>query len=90
MLLSLHIGFSFVKAAVACAILEGTSRLEPSFEAIIPRYLKLVTVPSFWPLTLISLWMSLVLRVISFVFSVLTSILYHVVGLLVVLGLTAL
>ena len=32
MLLSLQIGFSFVRAAVACAILERTSGLEPSSE----------------------------------------------------------
>ena len=47
MLLSLRIGFSFVRAAVACAILESISDLEPSSETIAPRYLKLVTVPSF-------------------------------------------
>ena len=29
MLLSLHIGFSFVSAAVACAMLERTSGFEP-------------------------------------------------------------
>ena len=57
MLLSLQMGFSFVRAAVACAILERTSSFEP--ETIAPRYLKLVTVPNFRPLTLISLWMSL-------------------------------
>ena len=32
MLLSLQMGFSFVRAAVACAILERTSGLEPSSE----------------------------------------------------------
>ena len=32
MLLSLLMGFSFVRAAVACAILERTSDLEPSSE----------------------------------------------------------
>ena len=47
MLLSLQMGFSFVRAAVACAILERTSGLEPSSETTAPRYLKLVTVPSF-------------------------------------------
>ena len=32
MLLSLQMGFRFVRAAVACAILERTSGLEPSSE----------------------------------------------------------
>ena len=41
MLLSLQMGFSFVRAAVACAILERTSGLEPSSETTAPRYLKL-------------------------------------------------
>ena len=45
MLLSLQMGFSFVKAAVACAILKRTSGLEPSSETTAPRYFKLVTVP---------------------------------------------
>ena len=48
-LLSLQIGISFVRAAVAWAILERISGLESSSEATAPRYLKLVTVPSFWP-----------------------------------------
>ena len=43
MLLSLHIGFSFVRAAVA---------FEPSSETVASKYLKLVTAPSFYPLTL--------------------------------------
>ena len=46
MLLSLQMGFSFVRAAVACAILMRTSGLEPSSETTVPRYLKLVTVPT--------------------------------------------
>ena len=41
MLLSLQIGFSFVRAAVACVILERTSALEPSSKTTDPRYLKL-------------------------------------------------
>ena len=65
MLLSLQMGFSFVRAAVACAILERTSGLEPSSETTAPRYLKLVTVPSFCPFTLNSFWMPLALFVIS-------------------------
>ena len=78
MLLSLQMGFSFVRAAVACAILERTSGLEPSSETTAPRYLKLVTVPNFCPFTIISLWMPLALFVISLVFSALISILYLV------------
>ena len=76
---SLQIGFSFVRAAVACAIFERTSGLETSSETTTaPRYLKFVTVPSFCHFTFISLWMSLALFVISLVFSALTSILYFV------------
>ena len=78
MLLSLQMGVSFVRAAVACAILERTSGLEPSTETTALRYLKLVTVPNFCPSTFISLWMSLALFVISLVFSGLISILYLV------------
>ena len=73
MLLSLQMGFSFVRAAVACAILERTSGLEPSSETTAPRYLKLFTVPSFCPFTFFSLWMPLALFVISLVFSALIS-----------------
>ena len=57
-LFSVQAGFSFVKAAVACAILERTSGFEPSFETTALRHLKLVTVLSFCPFTLISRWMS--------------------------------
>ena len=79
MLLSLQMGFSFVRAAVACAILERTSGLEPSSETTAPRYLKLVTVPNFCLFfTFICLWMPLALFVISLVFSALISILYLV------------
>ena len=46
MLLSLKTGFSFIRVAVACAVLERITGLEPS-----SRYLKLDTVPSFYPLT---------------------------------------
>ena len=75
MLLSLQMGFSFVRAAVACAILEKTSGFEPSSETTAPRYSKLLTVPNLCPFTFISLWMSLALFVISLVFSALISIL---------------
>ena len=74
MLLSLQIGFSFVRPAVACAILERTSGLEPSSETTAPRYLKLVSVP-FFALYPFSLWMPLALFVTSLVFSALISIL---------------
>ena len=39
MLLSLQMGFSFVRAAMACAILERIFGLEPSSEITAPRYL---------------------------------------------------
>ena len=77
-LLSLQMGISFVKAPVACAILERISGLEPSSETTASRYLKLVTVLIFYPFTFISLWMPLALFVISLVFSALISILYFV------------
>ena len=70
-LLSIQTGFSFVSAAVVCAILESISGLEPSSVITEPRYLKLVTVSSFCPFTLISVLMPLVLFVISLVFSAL-------------------
>ena len=43
-LLSIQTGFSLVNAAVACAIRESISGLEPSSVITEPRYLKLVTV----------------------------------------------
>ena len=73
-LLSIEIGFSLVNAAVACAILQSTSGLEPSSVITEPRYLKLVTVSSLCPFTLIYVLMPLVLFVISIVFSALISI----------------
>ena len=74
MLLFLKIGFSFDRAAMACSIPES----KPSSDTIARRYLKIVTAPSFCPLTLISLWMPLALIFIGFVFSALISILYFV------------
>ena len=56
MLQSLQIGFCFVRAAVACGILERTSGLEPLCETTASRFLKLGTVPSFCPFTLISFY----------------------------------
>ena len=78
MLISLQMGFGFVRVAVACAILERISGLEPSSETTAPRYLKLVTVPSFCPFSFISLWVPLALFVISLVFTALISFLYLV------------
>ena len=72
-LLSIQTGFSLVNADVVCAILESISGLEPSSLITEPRYLKLVTVSSFYPFTLISVLMPLVLFVISLVFLALIS-----------------
>ena len=52
--LSIRTGFSLVSLAVFCAILESISGLEPSSVITEPRYLKLVTVSSFFLFTLIS------------------------------------
>ena len=51
--LSFQTGFNLVSAAVVCAILESVSSLEPLSVITEPRYLKLMTVSSFCPLTLI-------------------------------------
>ena len=69
----LQIGFS-VKAAVACAILERTSGLEPSYETTVLRHSNLYG-PIFCPFTLISLRIPLAQFVISLVFSALIYIL---------------
>ena len=53
-LLSFQTGFNLVSAAVVCAILESISGLEPSSVITEPRYLKLVTVSSFCPFSLVS------------------------------------
>ena len=60
-LLSFQTGFNLVNAAVVCAILERISGLEPSSGITEPRYLKLVTVSSFCPFTLIFVLIALVL-----------------------------
>ena len=60
LLLSFQTGFNFVNAAVFCAVLESTSGLEPSSVITEPRYLKLVTVSSFCPFTLITVLMPLI------------------------------
>ena len=72
-LLSFQTSFSLVNTAVVCAILESISGLEPSSVVTEPRYLKLVTVSSFCPFTLIYVFVPLVLFVISLVFSALIS-----------------
>ena len=72
-LLSLQTGFNLVNAAVVCAVMESISGLEPSSVITEPRYLKLVTVSSFCPFILVSVLMSLVLFVLSLVFSALIS-----------------
>ena len=56
-LLSFQTGFNIVSAVVVCAILGSISSLEPSSVITEPRYLKLVTVSSFCPFTLISVLM---------------------------------
>ena len=71
--LPIQTGFSLVNAAVVYAVLESISGLEPSSVITEPRYLQLVTVSSFYPFTLISVLMPLVLFVISLVFLVLIS-----------------
>ena len=43
-LLSFQTGFNLVNAAVACAVLDSISGLEPSSVIVEPRYLKLVAV----------------------------------------------
>ena len=73
LLLSFQTGFNLVNAAAVCAILESISGLEPSSVIPEPSYLKLVTVSSLCPFTLISVLMPLVLFVISLVFSGLIS-----------------
>ena len=72
-LLSFQTGFSLVNAAVVCVVLESIPGLEPSSVITEPRYLKLVFVSSFYPFTLISALMPLVMFVISVVFSTLIS-----------------
>ena len=52
--LSFQTCFILVNDAFSCAILESISGLEPSSVITEPRYLKLVTVSSFCPFTLIS------------------------------------
>ena len=69
-LLSFQTGFNLVNVY---AILESISDLKPSSVITEPRYLKLVSVSSFCPFTLIYVLMPLVLFVIRLVFSALIS-----------------
>ena len=62
-LLSFQTGFNLVNAAVVCAILESVQGLEPSSVVTEPGYLKIVTVSSFCPFTLITVFMPLMLGV---------------------------
>ena len=78
MLLSLQIGFSFVRAAVACALFERISGLEAASETTALSYMKLVTVDSFCSFYLNLPLDALALFFISFVFSALIPILYLV------------
>ena len=73
-LLSFQTGFNLVNAAVTCVVMESISGFEPSSVITEPRYLKIVTVSSACPFTLISVLMPLVLFVISFVFSAVGSV----------------
>ena len=72
-LLSFKTVFHLVNAPVVCAILKSISGLETSLVITEPRFLKLLTVPSFCPFTLVNVLMPLVLFVISLVFSALIS-----------------
>ena len=71
MFLSFQMVLSLASAAVAWAILERISCLDPSSAMIAPRYLNLLMQSSFSPLTLMSVLKPLVLLVISFVYSAL-------------------
>ena len=68
---SFQIDLNLLSAAVVCAILESISGLEPLSVTTEPRYLKLVTVSSFCPFTLISVLIPLVLLVIILIFAAL-------------------
>ena len=73
-LLSFQTGFNLFNAVVVSAILESISGFELLSGITEPRYLKLVTVSSFCPFTLISVLMPLVLFVINLVFLALISV----------------
>ena len=71
--LSFQTGFNLVNAAVVCAILESISRLEPSSVITEPRYFKACDNLKLLFIYSVSALMSLVLFVISLVFSALVS-----------------
>ena len=60
-LLSFQTFFNLLNAVAVCAVLESISGLEPSSVITEPGHLKLVTVSSFCPFTLISVLTPLVL-----------------------------
>ena len=78
MILSYQMILSFVSAATVWAILERISDMDPSSVTMAPKYLKLWTVPSFSPLTLMLPLMPLALLVINLVFSALICMPYAV------------
>ena len=69
--LSFQMVLSLASVAVGLAILARISGLDPSSVMIAPRYLNRLTQSSLSPLTLMSVLKSLVLLVISLVFSAL-------------------
>ena len=71
--LSFQTGLNLVNVSVVSAIQESISGLEPFSDTAELRYLKLVTVLSFRPFTLISLLILLVSFVINLLFSALIS-----------------
>ena len=73
MLLSIQTGFNLVNAAVVCAFLESISGMELLSVITEIRYLKLVAFSNCCPFTLVSVFMPLVLFVISLVLSALIS-----------------
>ena len=79
MVLHRYILLSLATVAIAETILMRTSAEQvPSYHRLAPRYLKVVTSPSFLPFMQISALMLFVLLVMILLFSVLTSIPYAV------------
>ena len=78
MFLSSQMILSFISAAMAWAILEPISGMDPSPVTMAPKYMNIRTVSSFSPLTLILLLMPLVLLVINLIFSALICMPYAV------------
>lgn len=73
-----HNGFSVTRAKVACAILNRTLSLRPSYGTTTPRYLKLVIIRNISHFALISLRDSLTLFIIGLVILALISFPYFV------------